>query len=152
MRSRYFSPVEVFDKIKEAKSKKEKKEILASYKNEKSFITLLRLLYDKRFEFDLPEGTPSVMFDSTKKETVPFEYVFYEKGDSPVSLNKSIRKWRVFLKHTNIPRRKKEMMFMEFIRDLHKPEAELFVAVKDRTLELGLTKKDINSVIEGLLP
>ena len=88
------------------------------------FITVIRLNFDPNLSLDLPEGEPPF-----KKELdVPM-------GMSHTNLLKEVRRFYIWLdKNTNLPKLKKESLFINLLEGLHWTEAEALILAKDRKL------------------
>lgn len=114
---------ELLDDVDRAKSREEKIQLLREY-DRPDFITILRLNYDPNLSMDLPEGDPPY-----KKELdVP-------AGMSHTNLLKEVRRFYIWLDpKTNLPKLKKESLFINLLEGLHWTEAEALVLAKDRKL------------------
>lgn len=117
---------EMLDDVNNAKTREEKVALLRQY-DRPDFITVIRLNFDPNLVMDLPEGEPPY-----KKELdVP-------AGMSHTNLLKEIRRFYIWLdSNTNLPKLKKESLFVNLLEGLHWTEAEALVLAKDR----NLTKK-----------
>jgi len=114
---------EMLEDIDKAKSREEKIALLRQYKRP-DLISVLRINYDPNLVMDLPEGEPPY-----KKELdVPM-------GMSHTSLLKEVRRFYIWLdKKTNLPKIKKESLFINMLEGLHWTEAEALILAKDRKL------------------
>lgn len=114
---------ELLDDVDKAKSREEKINLLRQY-DRPDFITILRINYDPNLVMDLPEGEPPY-----KKELdVPL-------GMSHTNLFKEVRKFYIWLDaNTNLPKLKKESLFINLLEGIHWTEAEVLVLAKDRKL------------------
>lgn len=114
---------EMLDNVEKAKTRAEKIDLLRQY-DRPDFITIIRLNFDPNLVMDLPEGDPPY-----KKELdVPL-------GMSHTSLLKEIRRFYIWLdKNANLPKLKKESLFINLLEGLHWTEAEALVLAKDRKL------------------
>jgi hypothetical protein len=131
---------EVIEKLKAAKSKAERVELL---KNNDSLALrgILRMNYDKSLVLSLPEGVPIF-----KKSVVP-------EGMGDTTLKTSAKGWYVFVESLapNMKQHKREQMFIGLLERLDSKEADILISAKDRKLEIGLTKKVINEAFPGLI-
>lgn len=131
---------EVLQKVKEAKSKAERVEILKQNTSEplKHF---LRLAFDPTIKMSLAGGTPNyrpnpkpaTFGDTTIKASIGGWYVFFEKSAPGLRAPK------------------RNLLFLNLLESLDSQEAAFLVAAKDKKLDVGLTKKVIDEVFPGLL-
>lgn len=133
---------EVFELLKNAKTKAERADILKD-NDSLALRSILRLNYDPSLKFELPEGFPSnyrgnpkpVGFgDTTLKAAVKGFYVFVKRPDS------------------RLRQSKRENLFLQLLEELDRQEAQLLVEAKDKKINVGLTKKLVDEVFPGLLP
>jgi hypothetical protein len=133
---------EIFKEIKAAKNRKDRIELMQKQKNNQAFLSILRLQFDSRFKFALPPGKPSGLAENK-----------IEPGMGQLGLEQYYKKLYLFLEGTtNIKQYKRESMFLSVLEALDKEEAELLVAVKDKKLDSGITKKLVEEVFPNLLP
>lgn len=134
------SIAEVCDKLKSAKTKTERTEILK--KNDCPALRgLLRMNYDASLVLALPEGSP------------PYKPLEVPAGFGNTTLKASARGWYVFVKETspNLRQSKRESIFISLLESLDQQEAKILIDAKDKVLDLGLTKKVIDEVFPGLI-
>jgi hypothetical protein len=114
---------EMLEDVDKAKTHEEKVKLLRGY-NRPDLISILRINYDPNLVMDLPEGDPPY-----KKELdVP-------AGMSHTSLLKEVRRFYIWLdRKTELPKIKKESLFINLLEGLHWSEAEALVLAKDRKL------------------
>ena len=131
---------EVCDKLKAAKTKTERIQILKENDNP-ALRGLLRMNYDSSLVLALPQGEPPY-----QKSTKP-------AGFGNTTLKASVRGWYVFVKELspNVRQSKRESLFINLIESLDSKEAQILLDAKDRKLDLGLTKKVIDEVFPGLI-
>ena len=133
---------EVFDEVSKETDKQKKIELLR--KNESVQLKyLLQLGFDAVQQFDLPEGSPPYKTDTK----VPI-------GMSDTNLFVETRRIYVFLKDKDLPKVKKEQLFIQMLEGLHHTEAELLIAVKDKKLSeryAGLTADLVKETFPNLL-
>lgn len=114
---------EILDKFEVAKTREEK---IAVFKNNVTdpLLVLLRLNYDHMLKMDLPDGEPPFRKDTDK----PIGY-------SESSLQLELRRFYVWLEpSTNLPKLKKESLFVSLLEGIHWTEAEALCLAKDRKL------------------
>lgn len=115
---------EILDKFEAAKTREEKIAVLQSNVTD-PLLVLLRLNYDHMLKMDLPEGEPPFRKDTDK----PIGY-------SESSLQLELRRFYVWLEPTvNLPKIKKESLFVNMLEGIHWTEAEVLCLAKDRKLQ-----------------
>ena len=114
---------EILDKFEVAKTREEKIAVLKNNVTD-PLLVLLRLNYDHLLKMDLPEGEPPFRKDTDK----PIGY-------SESSLQLELRRFYVWLEpSTNLPKLKKESLFVNMLEGIHWTEAEALCLAKDRKL------------------
>ena len=114
---------EILDKFEAAKTREEKIAVLQNNVTD-PLLVLLRLNYDHLLKMDLPEGEPPFRKDTDK----PIGY-------SESSLQLELRRFYVWLEpSTNLPKLKKESLFVNMLEGIHWTEAEALCLAKDRKL------------------
>lgn len=134
------SIAEVVEKLQKATTKSERLSLLRE--NDCAALRgILRMNYDESLSLSLPTGSP------------PFK-----KNDAPVGFGKttlkaSSRGWYVFSKQLSpdLRQSKREALFISLLEELDVKEAEILIAAKDKSLDVGLTKKVIDEVFPGLI-
>ena len=121
---------EIFTKINNAKDKPQKIAVLKQFDNQ-AMRQLLKAAFDPKIKFDLPEGNPPYI-----KNAAP-------AGTEHTSLASEARKLYHFVVGGNnqITKLKKETMFIQMLEGLHGDDAEVLMAIKNKTL---------NNVYKGL--
>ena len=121
---------EIFTKINNAKDKPQKIAILKQFDNQ-AMRQLLKAAFDPKIKFDLPEGNPPYI-----KNEAP-------AGTEHTSLAAEARKLYHFVVGGNnqITKLKKETMFIQMLEGLHQDDAEVLMAIKNKTL---------NTIYKGL--
>ena len=102
--------------------------------------TVLKLAYDPRIKFLLPEGKP------------PFK--INDLPDLQSVLYNELRKMYLFLEggHPTLNQTRREYLFIQLLENLDKEDAELIATIKDKKLPYkGITKKFVEDVYPGLL-
>ena len=114
---------EILDKFEVAKTREEKIAVLKNNVTD-PLLVLLRLNYDHMLKMDLPEGEPPFRKDTDK----PIGY-------NESSLQLELRRFYVWLDpRTNLPKIKKESLFVSLLEGIHWTEAEALCLAKDRKL------------------
>ena len=114
---------EILDKFEAAKTREEKIAVLQNNVTD-PLLVLLRLNYDHMLKMDLPEGEPPFRKDTDK----PIGY-------SESSLQLELRRFYVWLDPaTNLPKLKKESLFVNMLEGIHWTEAVALCLAKDRKL------------------
>jgi len=114
---------EVLTKVNNAKTKDKKVEILKQYDTE-PLRMIIKSSFDPNIEWEMPEGV------------VPFKPNEAPIGTEHNVLRRECRKLYRFIKggDPQLPRAKKENLFIQMLEGLHISEAELVVAAKDKKL------------------
>ena len=114
---------EVLDKVAKAKTKKQKVELLRQH-NTDVLRLVLKSSFDPRIEWELREGdvpyTPNEAPEGTEHNMLVHEartLYHYIKGGNP-----------------KLTQNRRENMFIQLLEGLHRDEAELVVAAKDKSL------------------
>lgn len=131
---------EIVGKLKSAKTKTERIKILKD--NDCAAIRgLIRMNFDESLKLALPEGRP------------PFKQATVPEGFGNTTLKASASGWYVFIKELspNMKQSKREALFIQLLESLDRKESEILLQAKERTLDLGLTKKVILEVFPGLI-
>jgi hypothetical protein len=115
---------EILDKFETAKTRAEKVAVLQEHVTD-PLLVLLRLNYDPVLKMDLPEGEPPFRKDTDK----PIGY-------SESSLQLELRRFYVWLEpNVNLPKIKKESLFVNMLEGIHWTEAEALCLAKDGKLQ-----------------
>jgi hypothetical protein len=115
---------EILDKFELAKTKEEKIDVLRNNVTD-PLLVLLRLNYDHMLKMDLPDGEPPFKKDTDK----PIGY-------SESSLQLELRRFYVWLEpNVNLPKIKKETLFVNMLEGIHWTEAEALCLAKDGKLQ-----------------
>ena len=114
---------EILVKVNNAKDKAKKIEVL----RENDSVPLRQVLkgaFDPKIKWDLPEGTP------------PYKENDAPAGTEHTTLYTEARRLWHFVEGADqkLSKTKKEMMFIQLLEGLHKDDAALMVAVKDKAL------------------
>ena len=114
---------EIFTKINNAKDKPQKIAVLKQFDNQ-AMRQLLKAAFDPKIKFDLPEGNPPYI-----KNEAP-------AGTEHTSLASEARKLYHFVVGGNnqITKLKKETMFIHMLEGLHGDDAEVLMAIKNKSL------------------
>ena len=115
---------EAFEEIEKARGKK-KTELMKDYGAKVPYNLLLSLNFDETLEIDLPPGMPP-----HKRDEATHPDMFQ------TTLQQQLKRMRVFFKNNpdNIPKWKKEMLFVQLLEGIPPKEADVLVHVKDKAL------------------
>jgi len=132
---------EVFEKVAEAKTKKEKLEVLHWYDN-RAIRDVLKGAFDDGIQFNLPEGDPP--YNESSKE------------NPPSLLLKQSKKFPMFVAAQGNEQAspKTESLFIKLLESIHPSEARIVLLMKNKKLEgeyKGLTKKLAQEAFPGLI-
>ena len=134
---------EILQEVEAVKSKEEKQNVLRQY-DTPLLRTIMRLNFDPMLVMDLPEGEPPYNKDKDKP-----------MGYQETNLQVEFKRFYIWLTpQQNLPRMKKEALFIGLLESLHWTEAEVMVLAKDRILQTkykSLTEDLIRSVYDGCL-
>ena len=114
---------EIFTKVNNAKVKEEKIKVLKQH-DSVPLRQVLKGAFDPKIIWDLPEGTP------------PFKRNDAPAGTEHTSLFSEARRLWHFVKDAdpNLTKAKREMMFIQLLEGLQEDDADLMIAVKEKTL------------------
>jgi hypothetical protein len=130
---------EILKKTSEFEKKQDKMEYLNKW-DSAALRALLKYAYDPNVKFLLPEGAPP-----------------YKQNDLPDLqgvLYSELRKLYLFIEggNPNLKQLRREYLFVQMLENLDKQDAELIIAVKDKTIPYkGITKKFVEEMFPGLL-
>tara|TARA_Y100000992_G_scaffold223946_1_gene155816 strand:- start:94 stop:576 length:483 start_codon:yes stop_codon:yes gene_type:complete len=129
---------EVLDKVAKAKTKAKKIELLRQH-NTDALRMVLKSSFDPRIEWELPEGdvpyTPNEAPEGTEHNMLVHEartLFHYIKGGNP-----------------QLTQNRRENMFIQLLEGLHRDEAEIVVAAKDKGLHRKFKGLSSNVVREA---
>jgi hypothetical protein len=130
---------EVLRKVNNAKTKKEKTELLLKY-NSQTLRSLFIWNFDESVKSALPEGD------------VPFTANPAPEGTDHIRLENEVKKFFYFIEGAStISKTKREQIFLGMIEALHPDEAEVLVLVKDKNLQKKFTRIS-RALIEETFP
>jgi hypothetical protein len=114
---------EILTQVSKIKSKKEKVTFLKHYQTD-ALRMICKASFDPKIEWVLPEGD------------VPYTVNDAPEGTEHTQLHQEVRKLYHFIKGGNpaLKQNKREMMFVQMLEGLHKDEAVLLIAAKDKKL------------------
>jgi len=114
---------EILDKVSKIKSKKEKVDFLRKYQTD-ALRMICKSSFDPNIIWELPDGD------------VPYNQNDAPEGTEHTLLAGEARKLYHFIRggDSTINRNKREMMFVQMLEGLHKDEAELLIAAKNKSL------------------
>jgi len=114
---------EILTKVNNAKDKPAKIAVLRKH-DSVPLRQVLKGAFDPSIEWDLPEGTP------------PFKRNDAPAGTEHTTLHQEARRLWHFVKGAdeNLKKAKKEMMFIQLLEGLQEDDADLMIAVKEKSL------------------
>ena len=114
---------EILTKVNNAKVKEDKIKILKQ-NDSVPLRQILKGAFDPKIEWDLPEGTP------------PYKVNEAPAGTEHTVLHTEARRLWHFVKGAddNLKQAKKEMMFIQLLEGLQEDDADLMIAVKEKSL------------------
>ena len=114
---------EILTQVSKMKTKKEKVSFLRQYQTD-ALRMICKSSFDPKIVWELPEGD------------VPYTPNDAPEGTEHTLLQKEVRRLYHFIKGGNpaLNQNKREMMFVQMLEGLHKDEAELLIAAKDKSL------------------
>ena len=114
---------EILTKVNNAKDKPKKIEVLKQ-NDSLPLRQVLKGAFDPKIEWDLPPGNP------------PYEVNDAPAGTEHTTLYTEAKKLWHFVKGADeaLSKTKKEIMFIQMLEGLHKDDAELLIAVKEKEL------------------
>lgn len=125
MANQTYTPLlsEVLKKVHNAKTKDKKVNLLRENDSD-ALRMVIKSSFDPKIEWLIPEGE------------VPYEANEAEEGTEHTVLRKEARKLYRFVKggDDNLVGFKRENMFIQMLEGLHKSEAEVIIAAKDKSL------------------
>ena len=132
----------IFAEVDQAKSQKQKKEVLLKYNNS-ALREILKYAFHPDIKFLLPPGDP------------PHKDFMGDTTPNPTYLYGLIRKLYLFVEggNPNLKQVRREYLFIELLESVSKAEAELLIQIKDKKIQCrGLTYKLIKEVFPDLIP
>ena len=115
---------EVLDLFEKAKTKEEKVGVLKKYESP-ILRAIMRINFDPSVQMALPEGEPPFK----KVPDVPI-------GEQQTKLESEYRRFYIWLDpKTNLPKLRKESLFVEMLEGLHISEATVIILAKDKKLQ-----------------
>lgn len=93
--------------------------------------------YDDLYQWDLPSGCPAFK----RAEDYEYEFILYQQYKRLKYFNK------FHLQFNPIPQLKKETIFLDMMEMIHAKDAELLIALKDKTYDFGFFTKDLTKVL-----
>jgi hypothetical protein len=95
---------------------------LAKYREDAALKFVFQYAFIPEQKFDLPEGEPPF-----KPDPAPI-------GMTPTNFTQEVRKFYVFTKARQLPKLRREQLFIQLLESVHPSEAKLLVAIKDQKL------------------
>ena len=139
------SVAEILSEASKLKSKKDKIELLSRYKNRKDMEHIIKGAYHPAIEWLIPNGP------------LPTNIQFSDVPAPDLADNRLIQAYRQFKYLVkgggDVKQSKREDIYLNIIRSVHKSEAELLMSVVDKKLPYkGLTKALMREVFPDWLP
>ena len=136
---------EMLDLVERAESVEQKKAILLQNKSSHALLYVLALSYDPNVIFHLPEGTPPFKRETGK----PIGY-------HQTSIQNELKRFYIWgSPQLNVPKAKKESLFMEMLEGMYYAEADILCAAKDKkltSLYKSITEDLVREAFPKLLP
>jgi len=132
-------PFEVFEKLNEAKNKKERVALLKQHESW-ALKDIIRGAMDSTIKWNLPGGTPP--------------YTAAEEQSVPSSLLRENKKFIYFVrggKGDSLPAFKRERIFIGILEGIHPKDAELVINMVNKVTPKPLTRPIVNEAFPGLL-
>jgi len=135
---------QVFEEVEKVKTKEEKIKVLRSY-DSIALKGVLEINHHPLAKMNLPEGEPPFK----KDKDIPYGY-------SETNLYAEFRRIYIWTRNdVNLPKVRKEQLFVQLLEGIHWQEAEALCLAKDRNLEKkypSLTYDLVFEAFPGLLP
>lgn len=132
---------EILTLVEKAKTKEEKKQILLQHNNNHAMLFMFCLSYDPKISWYLPEGAPPFKREVDKP-----------MGYHQTTIQNELRRFYIWGNpDTNIPKVKKEALFIEMLEGLHYTEADIVIACKDKKLH-SLYKSVTEDLVREVFP
>lgn len=136
---------EMLDLVEKAESIEQKKAILLQNKSSHALLYMLALNYDPNVVFRVPEGTPPFKRETGK----PIGY-------HQTSIQNELKRFYIWASpDVQLPKLKKESLFMEMLEGMHYTEADIICAAKDgklTTIYKSVTEDLVRETFPKLLP
>jgi hypothetical protein len=132
---------EILEKISNEKDELKRQNMLAAQVKNQGVLNILKMAYDPNIKFNLPEGKPPYK---------PCQFL-----DQQAMLYNSLKTFYLFIGEGNprVPKVKKEAMFINMLQSLDPADAELVLAVKEKTIPYECITEDlVRKTFPGLLP
>jgi hypothetical protein len=134
---------QILDLVEKAKSDQERIQILQKY-NSTPLRGCLNLNFNPLVKINLPEGEPP--FKKDKEEPM---------GSSETNLYTEWRRMYIWVRPSDLPRIRRENLFIQLLEGVHWTEAEMLCLVKDRKLRErwpSIQPNLVRQAFPGLLP
>lgn len=96
---------------------------ISKYRENNAIRFIFQYAFIPEKKFDLPEGTPPY-----KKDAAPI-------GMSPANFAQETRRLYIFTKERELPKLRRESLFVQLLEALHPDEAATLIAIKDQALD-----------------
>lgn len=129
---------EILENTSKKKTEKEKIKYLQEHADNATLQTILVGAFFPGVEWDLPPGAPPY----TPCDPVNAESFLYTQA----------KRFYIFAKGgSNLNNLRREALFIETLESVHPKDAEVIIAMKDKTLPYGITPDLVNKAFPGLL-
>lgn len=115
--------------------------LIEKYRGDASLKMLFEYAFLPELKFDLPAGDPPF-----KKDTAPI-------GMSPIVFTSELRRFYIFTKQKELPKLRKEQLFIQLLESIHPSEAKILLCVKDQNINnlyTNITKELVEDA--GFIP
>lgn len=131
---------ETLTKIGKKRSKEARIEELRKHKDNKTLKTVLKAMYDPNLESNLPEGAPPY----TPADNLEVEGMLHR-------MSRQLPRFFKGTGHDTMKQIDRERIFINILEQVDPKDAELLIAMKDKTGIKGLTPEIINEAIPNLI-
>lgn len=96
--------------------------LIQNYKGNVALTLLFQYAFLPEKKFDLPEGAPPY-----RKDSSPI-------GMSPIRFESEFRRFYIFTKEKQLPKIRKEAIFVQLLEAIHPSEADILLSIKDQNI------------------
>jgi hypothetical protein len=139
---------EILEQLTELKVEADRVALLKKYSDNVLLKEVLKLNFDPEVKFDLPAGEPPYKVNPQPAGLVDSN--LYAEGRRMYLLIKGHPR-----RPAGVKRQQIEGIFIQMLEGIHKGEAELLIALKDKALAKkykGLTEKTVRAAFPDILP
>lgn len=130
---------EILEEVSKAKTRADKINILKKHRDNWALKDIIRGSIDKTVKWSIPNGEPP--------------YTASEEHNHPTDLSRQNTKFAYFVEgmHKDMPKFKKERLFLQMLEGIHPKDAKLVIAMINKETPKGLTRAIVNEAYPGLL-